>query len=77
MYILFINQNIPTKQIVSNMIVCCQKHFLNKRSVRNKHVFVSNIHLQGSHVKISIVPNIKRTLSNHTAKRFINFIGGG
>ena len=78
MYILFINQNILTKEIVSNMIVCCLKHFLDiKRSVKNKHVYVSNIHLQDSNVKISIVLNIKRTLSNHTAKRFINFNGGG
>ena len=64
-YILFINQKILTKEIVStgNMIVCCRKHFLDKRLVKNKHVFVSNIYFQGSHVKINIVPNIK--YNNH------------
>ena len=40
----FIYEANATYRTICNMIVCRRKHFLDRRSVRNKQVVDSNIH---------------------------------
>ena len=51
-----------TYQTNCNITVCSRNHFLDRRSVRNKHVFVSNIHrywFRHSLQKNQLIINVK------------------